>query len=65
MDEPEQPQQPRRRRRTALVNGRWVASAAVIAAMTVGAATVNTEDDGAPSPDTIAYADPPDDSPDA
>ena len=50
-----------RRRRTALVTGRWVASAAVIAAMTAGTAAVNT-DDGPPNPDSISYTDPPDDA---
>lgn len=60
MQPSEQPEKPRRRR-TALVNGRWVASAAVIAAMTVGAAAANTDDDGPIAQDTIAYADPPDD----
>lgn len=45
-----------------MVTGRWAASAAVIAAMTAGAATVNTDDDGPISADSIAYADPPDDA---
>ena len=63
MDDPTDPspEQRRPRRRTALVTGRWVASAAVIAAMTAGAAAVNT-DDAPASPDTSSYADPPDDA---
>lgn len=58
----EEPATPRaRRRRTVMVTGRWVASAAVIAAMTAGAAAVNTDDDAPVSADSISYADPPDD----
>lgn len=60
MEEPESARS--RRRRTVMVTGRWVASAAVIAAMTAGTAAVNTDDDGPVSPDSISYADPPDDA---
>lgn len=53
------PRPERRRRRTALVTSRWVASAAVVAAMTASGAQAADPDGGTDPEATTAFADPP------